>query len=144
MNGTSDKSLDFVKELFETKLNSLNEKIDTNNKHVVEMLKLIKEDTGETNGKVMKVDRELRQLSSDYQQHLINSATMVHIGEINKKIENLNEENFIIKVWNRYPKQLLTIIVITVLLTITTLGYTMVSVHNALNKLKTETTQSIK
>ena len=139
-----DSNIDHVKELLNTRLNSLNEKIDSNNTHVVELLNLIKTDTGKTNGKVMMLDTELKALTSEYQQHLINSANIVHIKDLQDRIDKINEDNFIVKVWNKYPKQLLAIIVLMVLLTLGTFGYTMVNVHNALNKFKTESAQTNK
>ena len=141
MSDITNSNADHVKELLNTRLNSLNEKIDGNNTHVVELLNLIKEQTTKTNGKVMTLDKELRTLTSEYQQHLINSANIIHIKDLQDRIDKINEENFIVKVWNRYPKQLMSIIVITMLLTLATFGYTMINVHNALNKFKAESTQ---
>lgn len=144
----SKSNLELIQEVFETKLNGINEKIDannknltdkidTNNKYTIEILTIIKDQTIKTNGNVARHDRELKDFNNKYTEHVLTSATLDQIVEINKKIDKINEENFIVKIWNRYPKALLTIVVISVLLSMATIGYTMITVHTAMRNIKT-------
>lgn len=141
-------NLELVQEMFELKLNNLNDKLDVNNKNLIdkitadnkhfsELLFLIKEQTTKTNGTVSRHEQDIKELVARYNSHLLTSATVEDIEQLEQKIEKLNEENFILKVWNKYPKALVTIIVVTVLVSLATLGYTMVTVHNALRDIKT-------
>jgi len=142
----SKTNLELVQEVVEAKLNNLDnkidtnnknltDKIDTNNKYVLELLTVIKEQTFKTNGKVISLDSELRGLTSSYNKHLLTSVSLNDINQIKNQIDQINDENFILKVWNKYPKALISIIVVATLVSIATLGYTMITVHNAIRQL---------
>lgn len=142
-------NLDLVREVIEEKLSSLNQKIDSNNRNLVdkitsdnkffsEVLHRIEGQTTKTNGTVIRHEQDIKELVARYNAHLLTSATLKDIKELENKIEKINEENFIIKVFNKYPKALVMIIVTFVLISIASLGYTMVTAHNMFNSIKTE------
>ena len=142
----SKTNLELVQEIVEAKLNNLDnkidannknltDKIDSNNKYSLELLTVIKEQTFKTNGKVVSLDRELRDLTTTYHKHLLSSATSDDVSKLNRKIDVLGEENFIIKVWNKYPKAFATIIIVSILISMATIGYTMISVRHTINEI---------
>jgi len=142
----SKTNLELVQEIVEAKLNNLDnkidannknltDKIDSNNKYSLELLTVIKEQTFKTNGKVVSLDKELRDLTAAYNKHLLNSATSEDIKDVKKEIIQLSEENFIIKVWNKYPKAFATIIIVSVLVSMATIGYTMITVRHTINEI---------
>ena len=137
-----EENIKLVKELLEVRLDSLdekidvnnkniNEKIDSNNNHVMNVLHYISEQTTRTNGRLLKAEDAIKILSDNY-------PGKEEIGKINKRLEILDEQNLIIKVWNRYPKALFMGIVVAVLITMGTLGYTLISVHDMIQKVKSE------
>lgn len=142
----SKSNLELVQEVVEAKLNnldnkmdlnnkSLTNKIDSNNKYVLELLTRIEVQTTKTNGKVITLDRELKDLTTAHNEHLNSATSPDDIKKINVRIDQLNEENFIVKVWNRYPKAFVTIIVASVLLSIASVGYTMIKVHDTISQI---------
>lgn len=144
-----DKDIEYVKELLENQLDSLSEKIDTNNKninekidsnnqHVMEILHYIREQTTRTNGRVSKAEDEIRRLSEIDTKNLINYPGKEEIKKINEKLAIIDEQNLIVKVWNKYPKALFTGVVVAVLITMGTLAYTLISVHSMIQKVKSE------
>jgi len=140
-------NLELVQDLFESRLNSLNEKIDNNNtaltnkittdnQHFIELLTIIKEQTTKTNGRVTFLEYELKNLDSKYTTHLITSATNLDIKEINQRINEMGESNFLVKVLNRYPRQFIMIIVVSVLISIATIGYSIITIKSTISDIK--------
>jgi hypothetical protein len=161
-------NIEYVKELLESRLDNLdekidlnnksisekidsnnkniNEKIDTNNHHLIELLGYIREQTTKTNGRVTKNEDDIKRITSLVNDNFCNYPGRREIDKINEKLQILDDQNLIIKVWNKYPKALVTGIVVSVLIVIGTLSYTLISVHNMIQKFKTEekTTESLK
>jgi len=142
-------NLELVQELFESQINSLNEKvddkfdsltdkIDSNNQHTVELLNLIREQTTKTNGRMTIAEGEIRELNSANDKHVVNCPRLRDIVNINDKIDKLNEENLILKIWNKYPKQLLTFFVAAIIITLVTLSYTVYVIHKTIKEVKVE------
>lgn len=129
-----------LRELLETKMEHLNEKIDIHNNHVVERLDFIKEQTAKTNGRVLKAEEEIDNIYMEFNKietnHLLNCPKSTEIESMHLKIEKINEENLIVKVFNKYPRQLLSILVITVILSMLTMGYTAYKVRDTVRKIK--------
>lgn len=129
-------NLQLVKDLLETRLDALDEKIDTHNNHTVKLLNLIKVETSKTNGRVNKLEENLTKIKLEQKDHVINCPRLKDITLLNDRINRIEDENFIIKVWNRYPKQLLTVVIVTVALAIGSIGYTLLQVHSTMGKIK--------
>ena len=143
----SKNNLDLIQELFESKLDSLNDKIDTfnrtlvekidrNDMHSRELLLGIKSETSKTNGTVIRIDNDLKELTKSYNNHLLESASTEDIKEITRRIDKIDDDAFIVKIFNKYPKQLVVLFVATVLMSLATLGYTMITVQNVLKDVK--------
>lgn len=144
-------NLELVQEVVEAKLNNLDnkidinnrnlaEKIDTNNKHILELLSRIEQQTIKTNGNVIRHDREIHDISNIINSHILTSLTNDDINkklsDFDKKIEIINEENFIVRIFNKYPKALVTGLVILVISGILSLGYTVIIAHNTYQDMK--------
>jgi len=148
-----ETNLKLVKEMFELKLNNLNEKLDAHNQNILEkiesynkyqsaMLSVIDNKVTKTNGNVIRHEQDIKELVARYNAHLLTSATVEQIEEIEEKIEKLNEENFIIKVLNRYPKAFAIVVIVILLSTIGSLGFSMIKFHAVINDIqKTELTK---
>jgi hypothetical protein len=133
-----------LKELLNTKLDltykNLSEKIDSNNKNVMLELSFIKEQTTRTNGRVTKSESSIQQL---FKNNLERHTTCPGLLDLKSKgvimenrVNKLDEDNFIIKVINKYPKQIIILIAMAVLLTVSSAGYTMLKFQSAINDMK--------
>ena len=149
-----DDNLSLVQKMFENSITALNEKIDlnnrnltdkigTNNERILDLLGSIKYQTTKTNGRVTSLEGDVKQLTATYNNHLVTSVPLSEIEKINKRIDEESEQNFIVKVWNRYPRQILTVITVSVLMALATIAYTLYSVRNIVKNVKdVETVQT--
>ncbi|MEI7943049.1 MAG: hypothetical protein WCH76_07825 [Candidatus Riflemargulisbacteria bacterium] len=131
-------NLELVQELLETRLTSLNEKIDTNNKHMLDVLGFIKEQTTKTNGRVTVLETRVLTLITDGNKHVLNCPRIHEIEKLEEKLEKFNDDNFIIKVINKWPKQVIGVIVVSVILTILATGYSIYQGHEVITEIRTE------
>ena len=127
-------NLELVQDLVESRLDGLNEKldtnnknladkIDTNNKHVVQMLNLIKEQTTKTNGRVGKAEDDIKKLILLEGEHVKDCPISKDVEKLELKVQKMDDANLIVKIWNRYPKQLALLIIVGVIITLGTFGY---------------------
>ena len=135
---TMKNNLELVQELLETRLTSLNEKIDTNNKHMLDVLGFIKEQTTKTNGRVTVLETRVLTLITDGNKHVLNCPRIHEIEKLEEKLEKFNDDNFIIKVINKWPKQVIGVIVVSVILTILATGYSIYQGHEVITEIRTE------
>ena len=91
-----------------------------------------------TNGRVTDLENEVDTIKIGEVQHLVNCPRLHDIVDINKKIDQLNEENLILKIWNKYPKQLLTFFIAMIVVILVTLGYTVLQIHKTINEVRAE------
>jgi hypothetical protein len=136
-------NLELVQDMLETRLDSLNEKIDTNNKNLLEVLGFIREQTTKTNGRVTALEIQVHTVVLDESRHVINCPRIVDIQKLDEKLDKFAEENFIVKVFNRWPKQIITGFVITVIITMLTTAYSLYQGHLVItNSITTHKTES--
>ena len=127
-----------VRELLETKISGLEEKMDIQNRNVMEMLSIIREQTTKTNGRVTKVEDDIKNLTSIENKHVVNCPRISDIEKINTKLEKMDEDALIVKIFNKYPKQLLTLVVALVIIALSTIGYTVYQVHTTIKEIQVE------
>lgn len=131
-------NLELVQELLETRLNSLNEKLDINNKNMLEVLGFIREQTTKTNGRVTSLELRVNEIISDGSKHVLNCPRIHEIEKLEEKLEKFDDENFIVKVLNKWPKQVIGIVVVTIILTLLAMGYSVYEGHEVITEIKTE------
>jgi len=141
---TMKNNLELVQELLEIRLNSLNEKIDNNNRNMLEVLGFIKEQTTKTNGRVTLLEARVLTLVTDESKHVLNCPRIHEIQKLEEKLEKFDEDNFIIKVINRWPKQVIGIIVASVILTLFAVGFSIYQGHEVVTEIKTELSKTTK
>jgi len=137
-------NLELVQELLETRLISLNEKIDSNNNHMLEVLGFIREQTTKTNGRVTTLELRVPEIISDENKHILNCPRITEIQKLEEKLEKFNDDNFIIKVINKWPKQVIGVIVVSIILTIIATGYSIYQGHEMITEIKTELSKTTK
>lgn len=137
-------NLELIQELLETRLNSLNEKIDTNNKNMLDVLGFIREQTTRTNGRVTTLEARVLTLITDESKHVLNCPRINEIQKLEEKLEKFDNDNFIIKVINRWPKQVIGIIVASVILTLVAVGVSVYQGHEVVTEIKTELSKTTK
>lgn len=135
----TQKDSGLVQQLLDSKLKNLNDKIDANNRnlsdkidsnnaHVVELLSFIKEQTTKTNGRVTKTEDDIKKLNILDSQHIANCPRVKDIEKLENKIQVMDDNNLIVKIWNKYPKQLALLVIVGVIITLGTLGYTLYTI----------------
>ena len=122
-------NLELVQELLENRLDSLNEKIDSNNKNILDRMELIYQQTLKTNGRVTKHDDVINKLITDESNHFNTCPRIKAIEEINTKIEKIDSDNLEVKLIKKYPKMFIMGIVVAVLIIIGTVGYSVLEMH---------------
>ena len=135
---TMKNNLELVQELLEMRLGSLNEKLDTNNKNVLEVLGFIREQTTRTNGRVTSLEVRVNEIINDRNVHVLNCPRIHEIEKLEEKLEKFDDDNFIIKVINKWPKQVIGVIVVSVIIVLFTVGYSIYQGHEVIAELKTE------
>lgn len=131
-------NLELVQELLESRLDSLNEKIDINNKHIVEVLSYIKEQTTRTNGRVTILETKVNEIIINESKHIMSCPRITDIKELEQKLDTFAEENFIIKVLNRWPKQVVGVIIAGVIITMCVAAYSIYQANDAITQFKHE------
>lgn len=114
-------NLEYVQENLETKLDGLNEKvelsikhlsdkIDLNNKNLMSFLEVIDGKVTKTNGRLLKAEADIQDLYKKEITHSIECPRAKEfkdgIADLSHKLDKNEEDNFIIKVISRYPKQI--------------------------------------
>lgn len=141
---TMKNNLELIQELLEIRLTSLNEKIDTNNNHMLDVLGFIREQTTKTNGRVTALELRVNEVISDGSRHVLNCPRITEIQKLEEKLEKFNDDNFIIKVINKWPKQVIGIIVASVILTLIAVGFSIYQGHEVVTEIKTELSKTTK
>lgn len=137
-------NLELIQEVIEVKLESINQKIDINNNNVVELLSFIREQTTRTNGRVTVLESRVNHLIEDENKHMLTCPRISDIKELSVKFDQFSEENFIVKVVNKWPKQVLGIIVAGVIITLITLSYGLYQGYEVMAEVKTKIEQPTK
>ena len=149
-------NLEYVQELVETRITSLDkkldssikhlsDKIDTNNANIIEILGIIREQVLKTNGRVLKAEADIQDLYRRESTHLVSCPHAAdfrgEISNIKTKLEKNDEDNFLNKVLSRYPKQIGFGVLIYGLLTIGGLIIGIYEFKQALTIFKVEQTK---
>ena len=156
-------NLELVQELLEDKLNNLNEKIDinnstladkidvnnknlldkvdTNNHNVLELLNFIREQTTKTNGRVLRAEDDIKALFKLQSQHYTacpNAAELRKaIDSVEERVIQVEKDSFVLKIWNKYPKQATLGILTSLLIFVGGLGYGIYEIHKAIKDIET-------
>jgi len=131
-------NLELVQELLESRLNSLNEKLDINNKNILEVLGFIREQTTKTNGRVTLLELQLNEVIINESKHSINCPRIVDIKKLEDRITKFDEDNFIVRVLNRWPKQVIAIIIGGVIITMFIAGVGVWQGYKVVQDIKSE------
>lgn len=116
-----DSRIDNVNEKIEltnqatlSKIDSMLDMLQMSNDNIANQLSYIREQTTKTNGRVNKHDERIEDLYKKEANHLINCPHVEEfrtgISKMNERVNKVEEDNFIVKVFNRYPKQVLLIL----------------------------------
>ena len=133
-------NLELVQELLEMRLGSLNDKLDSHNKNMLDILGFIREQTTKTNGRVTALESRVVTLITDESKHVLNCPRIHEIEKLEEKLEKFDNDNFIIKVVNRWPKQVMAVIIVGVMLTILAAGYSVYQGHEMLTSITSKIT----
>ena len=68
------------------------------------------------------------------------SSMVNQIEKLEEKLEKFDNDNFIIKVVNRWPKQVMAVIIVGVMLTILAAGYSVYQGHEMLTSITSKIT----
>ena len=114
------------------------DKIDTNHESTLRLLTNIETQTTKTNGTVKDHENRMREIELGESRHLINCPRITEIKKLDNSIIALRKENELWRLAIRYPKVAIGIIVVSVLITIGVVGYSILEMHTIISDFKTE------
>ena len=127
-----------LKEFFAIQFTAVNEKIETNHAHQLELLSKIETQTTKANDRVNDHDKRLNDFAVEESRHMINCPRMADIKAINEEIKILRTENELWRIAMKYPKAAIGIIALSVIVTFVTVGYTLLEMHTMIKDFKIE------
>lgn len=116
----------------------LSDKIDTNHENTLRLLTNIETQTTKTNGTVRDHEKRLNGIEVGESKHVINCPRISDIKKLDRDIVSLRQENELWRLAMKYPKVALGIIVVSVLVTIGVVGYSILEMHTIIADFKTE------
>lgn len=116
----------------------LSDKIDTNHENTLRLLTNIETQTTKTNGTVRDHEKRLTGIEVGESRHVINCPRIPEIKELGENIVSLRKENELWRLAMKYPKVAIGIIVVSVIVTISVVGYSILEMHTIIADFKTE------
>ena len=116
----------------------LSDKIDVNHENTLRLLTNIETQTTKTNGTVKDHEKRLNGIEVGVSQHVINCPRITDIKKLDENIISLRTENELWRLAIKYPKVAIGIIVVSVLITIGVVGYSILEMHTIITDFKTE------
>lgn len=135
-----------LKELIESKLDTLNQKIDMNHTLQMEISKNTLAQATKTNGRVTKLEGVVDKIKDDERVHTINCPRIPELKTLSDKVQAMDDSMIEFKFIKKYPKLSLAVLVGAVLFTVCSLIYTSYEMRTmaaelAARKVQTEVTR---
>lgn len=116
----------------------LSDKIDVNHENTLRLLTNIETQTTKTNGTVKDHEKRLTGIEVGASRHVINCPRIADIKKLEDNIILLRTENELWRLAVKYPKVAIGIIVVSVLITIGVVGYSILEMHTIITDFRTE------
>jgi len=116
----------------------LSDKIDVNHENTLRLLTNIETQTTKTNGTVKDHEKRLTGIEVGASRHVINCPRIADIKKLDENIILLRTENELWRLAVKYPKVAIGIIVFSVLITLSVVGYSILEMHSIITDFKTE------
>ena len=116
----------------------LSDKIDINHENTLRLLTNIETQTTKTNGTVKDHEKRLTGIEVGASLHVINCPRITDIKKLDENIISLRTENELWRLAVKYPKVAIGIIVVSVLITVGVVGYSILEMHTIITDFKTE------
>ena len=116
----------------------LSDKIDVNHENTLRLLTNIETQTTKTNGTVKDHEKRLTGIEVGASRHVINCPRIADIKKLDDNIILLRTENELWRLAVKYPKVAIGIIVVSVLIAIGVVGYSILEMHTIITDFKTE------
>ncbi len=114
------------------------DKIDANHESTLRLLTNIETEVKKTNGTVRDHEKRMTAIEIGESRHIINCPRIVDIKKLDNSIVALRKENELWCLAIRYPKVAIGIIVFSVLITISVIGYSILEMHTIIADFETE------
>lgn len=127
-----------LKEFIEVKIDAIYDIIEA--KHELQMVisKNTLEQATKTNGRVTKLEDQVKKVIEDENRHIVNCPRLPDIAKINDDITQIKREGELWRIALKYPKTALGIIVVSVVITLCVGGYSLLEMHKIVTDLKIE------
>lgn len=114
----------------------LGDKIDANHENLLHLLNNIERETTKTNGTIKDHEKRITAIEVGESKHILNCPRVEDIKKIDEDIILLRKENELWRLAIRYPKIAIGIIVVSVVITISVIGYSLLQMHGLASDFK--------
>lgn len=107
----------------------LSDKIDANHESTLRLLTNIEKETTKTNGTLRDHEKRINGIEVGESRHIIDCPRVADIQKLNDSLASLRQENELWRLVIRYPKLAIGTLVIAVIITLATVGYSILEMH---------------